>query len=315
MDPPYKLSVAVQIVSNQSNVSIGFALLGAFSMLFFVHPLLEVVHWLQMGMPSGFSVYSLIIQPILTAFAPERWPMSLALSAIGAVLGTGFETLHLRLSAKSGPHGPQNPVIQSTRDLEEMISLGEDAGLEFKSSLRWDRKLGKVNKDLEFVVAKTLCGMMNHNGGILLIGVTDQGTVVGIEDDFPTLKQKNWDGFQQRIMTLAATALGGLFADLIQMAPHQVNEKTVAVLQVVPASSPVFLHDGKTNHYFLRSGNEGVGRQTGGRREPRLQYAEGDDDGLLPRGRGGRNPNHETLRHQPALNESKKPRLDYRAWN
>ena len=52
-----------------------------------------------------------------------------------------------------------------------LIAAGESKTLEFKSSLRWDRREECVNKALEGVVVKTLAGFLNAAGGTLLIGV------------------------------------------------------------------------------------------------------------------------------------------------
>ena len=64
--------------------------------------------------------------------------------------------------------------------VRQWIAKGESETLEFKSSLRWDRKEGRVNKDLERVVVKTLAGLLNaKKGGALLVGVADSGEVSG----------------------------------------------------------------------------------------------------------------------------------------
>src|SRR3546814_8950266 len=68
--------------------------------------------------------------------------------------------------------------------LEEMIFEGESEELEFKQTLRWDVKEGRVNKDLEAVVVKTVAAFGNSiDGGTLLIGVADSGDAVGLEQD------------------------------------------------------------------------------------------------------------------------------------
>jgi predicted HTH transcriptional regulator len=57
--------------------------------------------------------------------------------------------------------------------------------LEFKSSLRWGVPEGGVNKTLEKVIVKTIAGFLNSkDGGTLLIGVADNGTILGLEGDY-----------------------------------------------------------------------------------------------------------------------------------
>ena len=94
------------------------------------------------------------------------------------------------------------------KDLDALIRRGEDDSLEFKSSFRYDYRLQKVNKALEAVIMKTLAGFMNTQGGSLLIGVADDGSIVGLENDFQTLGRKDSDGYTQALMSTVADKLG-----------------------------------------------------------------------------------------------------------
>src|SRR3546814_11123953 len=84
--------------------------------------------------------------------------------------------------------------------LEEMIFEGESEELEFKQTLRWDVKEGRVNKDLEAVVVKTVAAFGNSiDGGTLLIGVEDSGDAGGLEQDFACVGKggvvgRGWEG-------------------------------------------------------------------------------------------------------------------------
>ena len=66
-------------------------------------------------------------------------------------------------------------------DTKGLIEGGENHRVEFKSSIRYDYRQKTTNRDLETVIAKTIAGFMNANGGRLLIGVNDQGEVLGLE--------------------------------------------------------------------------------------------------------------------------------------
>ena len=71
--------------------------------------------------------------------------------------------------------------------IEDMISEGEHEELEFKSSLRWDTEQSCLNKALEGVTLKSIAAFNNTQGGRLLIGVRDDGQVLGLEPDYGTL--------------------------------------------------------------------------------------------------------------------------------
>lgn len=76
------------------------------------------------------------------------------------------------------------------------IKCREDPTLEFKSSFRYDIKLKQPNpKVLEKTIAKTISAFANAQGGTLFIGIDDEGNIMGLEDDYDTLK-KNSDGFE-----------------------------------------------------------------------------------------------------------------------
>ena len=75
----------------------------------------------------------------------------------------------------------------SEQNVRALIAAGENETLEFKSSLRWDRREERVNKVLEQMVVKTLAGFLNALGGTLLIGIDDDEAIVGLAADYATL--------------------------------------------------------------------------------------------------------------------------------
>ena len=74
--------------------------------------------------------------------------------------------------------------LRAHRNAEELIQRGESKTLEFKSTLRWN--LEEDRKDDKLVThstLKTIAAFLNTEGGDLLIGVADDGSIVGIERD------------------------------------------------------------------------------------------------------------------------------------
>ena len=57
------------------------------------------------------------------------------------------------------------------RQLKELIQKGEGIDLEFKSCR------SQLNRN----VYETVCAFLNRNGGTILLGVKDDGTIQGIE--------------------------------------------------------------------------------------------------------------------------------------
>ncbi len=65
--------------------------------------------------------------------------------------------------------------------LEELIAEGESSDLEFKSSLRWDLKENRADKKIGGIALKAIAALSNGEGGTLLIGVNDEGKILGLD--------------------------------------------------------------------------------------------------------------------------------------
>jgi hypothetical protein len=76
---------------------------------------------------------------------------------------------------------------QSLSHIGELISKGESKRVEFKESLSLEVKKNTKEKYIEGAVIKTIAGFMNTDGGDLLIGVCDDGTIRGIDEEIDKL--------------------------------------------------------------------------------------------------------------------------------
>jgi len=88
--------------------------------------------------------------------------------------------------------------------LADRIKSGETPTLEFKSSLRWNIHKNAFDKDIENSVLKTIVAFCNTKGGELLIGVKDNGEILGLDiDNF-----KNADKFLLHLTNLLLDRIG-----------------------------------------------------------------------------------------------------------
>jgi len=78
---------------------------------------------------------------------------------------------------------------EENKNIQKIISEGEGDQVEFKSSLRWDYKANRVNKNLEYVITKEISGFLNSEGGVLFIGGDDNGNILGLKNDYKTFKK------------------------------------------------------------------------------------------------------------------------------
>lgn len=122
--------------------------------------------------------------------------------------------------------------LKMEESIEEVIGGGESEFVEFKETLLWDVREGKKNNELSNVIAKEIVAFLNTKGGKLFIGVTDEGTVCGLERDFKIVKNNNLDGFQLRLSDLIKTKIGLGFMNFIEIKFHEIESNLVCEINV-----------------------------------------------------------------------------------
>ncbi len=146
--------------------------------------------------------------------------------------------------------------------LEDMIAEGESDELEFKSTMRWDIEAREVNKKLEDMIMKAVAAFANSQGGTLLIGVDDDGNILGLERDYLSLGDgADRDKFELHVRNLLNQHFGTAFvASKIRILFHEVGDKEVCQVDVSKANDPMVLRlkdkNGQpTEKFYVRSGN------------------------------------------------------------
>jgi len=133
---------------------------------------------------------------------------------------------------------------------EKLINAGESAKLEFKSSLRWNIKANRIDSAIEHSVLKTIVAFLNSEGGTLLVGVEDNGGVLGIAvDQFP-----NDDKFLLHFGNLFKGKIGKHYTDQVHWELKEVSGMKILRVDCKPSADPVFLKiDGK-EEFYIRNG-------------------------------------------------------------
>ena len=151
---------------------------------------------------------------------------------------------------------PKAVVDDPEQHVRALIAKRESDKLEFKSSLRWDRKEERVNKALERVVIKTVSGFLNAAGGTLLIGVDDDGAVVGIAADCATLKKPDRDGFELHFQNLVDKYLGeAVSASFLTVNFHEIDGQDICQITVDPSDRQIYVQHEGNEVFYVRSGN------------------------------------------------------------
>lgn len=157
------------------------------------------------------------------------------------------------------PYADPDQELQATTDgIAALIAAGEGKVVEFKSTGRKNLHTGDKDPRIEWSALKTVAGFMNVHGGTLLIGVADDGEIVGVEEDYAFLKARDRDHWEQWLTGAIATSMGKPAAAEVEVRFAELNGKTVARLDVGPAATPVFAKppggDGKPL-YMVRLNN------------------------------------------------------------
>jgi schlafen family protein len=226
-------------------------LLGIAVGVFVLFPINEFVYYSEYQATGGPAVRFAATQ-LQEALHGERPKKTVFYSLVGIVLSLGGAAIYATMVRRSEKIRQLSAALDE--DIRSQIAHGESASLEFKSTFRWDLRENRINRALESVVMKTLAGYMNGEGGTLLIGVTDEGGIVGLEKDYSALKKPDRDGFEQVLMAAVASKLGADACQYVQAVFHSVEGKDVCRVIVRPAHRPVYVRDGETPKLFVRTG-------------------------------------------------------------
>jgi hypothetical protein len=145
------------------------------------------------------------------------------------------------------------PVIVHEKPIAELIKLGESATLEFKSTLQWDVVQGAENRLLRRQVLKTIAAFLNSPGGTLVIGVEDDGNILGLARDVK-ITGNSVDKFAVLLTSLISEHIGADYSSLIKIRFENIAESTVCVVDVSQSSIPAYLKLEKGEEFYVRFG-------------------------------------------------------------
>ena len=146
--------------------------------------------------------------------------------------------------------GTSPPVVAAMPSIGDLIAGGETGGVEFKSTLRTNLHTGQPDDKMQLAALKTIAGFLNAKGGTLLIGVSDDGTALGLAaDGFP-----NEDKMGLHLVNLIKDRIGDVFLPYIH--PHFTSQDDERVLSVRCEAGPkaAFVKDGNSQRFFVRGG-------------------------------------------------------------
>lgn len=176
-------------------------------------------------------------------------------------LSGALRDLIFRLLSRDREHRPASAAevlerleaIRTARaDIERLLASDESAKLEFKASLRTPvdsprsedkRSVGERGRALEREAIETLAAFLNTDGGTLVIGVTDDREIIGIEVDYPRVRPKSRDGWRLTFDNLVTYELGAEVMKCIDLQLQPWSGHTIAVIRCSPREEPTWVGD------------------------------------------------------------------------
>ncbi len=143
-------------------------------------------------------------------------------------------------------------AIDALTDADKIRRLareGESKSVEFKQTFSLDIKEQKKAEYLETSALKTLIAFLNTDGGTLLIGVADNGQILGIEAEIEKL-HKNVDKFLLHWKGQIKSRIGEGLYPLIEYRAAKVDTKTVLLVECKASPGPCYLNK---NEFYVRT--------------------------------------------------------------
>jgi len=162
----------------------------------------------------------------------------------------GFDVEPEREEAETG----QNAV----QEIEEIISNGEGNKIEFKPALLYNFKTNKAGISVKAKIATAICAFLNANGGLLFIGLDDDGNPQGLEPDFSLANgKKPKDFFQNEFDQMIEHFLSFSVKANITGQFHELDSKDIFIVTVEPSRNRAIFLKGQNGKEFWIRGNAG----------------------------------------------------------
>lgn len=138
--------------------------------------------------------------------------------------------------------------------IHDLVKRGESEILEFKigacvdidtrknkSELEWKKNSGMGSKIVNEVAA-----LLNSKGGSLLIGITDDGQIEGIDIEYAIAnpRKRNWDGYELFLNDMIHSKIDKKMAHMYyKLVRHHVEKRDVCEIKVEQFDDLVFVDD------------------------------------------------------------------------
>jgi len=172
------------------------------------------------------------------------------IAAFGLFIGIILVSFLMRMYNRSEPLEFSSQKEKYAAKVRQLITAGEGAKVEFKSTLRWHLKADKPAKEIELAVLKTIVAYLNSEGGNLLVGVKDNGEICGLACDHFV----NDDKFMLHFNNMVKQHIGLEFSKYINYRIVEIEDKKVMLVECETSQDPAFLKYIEDEDFYIRVG-------------------------------------------------------------
>ena len=144
-------------------------------------------------------------------------------------------------------------VIGGLTEADEILSIarqGESKFTEFKETLSLDVKKQTKENYIELSALKTIVAFLNTEGGTLLVGVSDDGAILGISNEIDKIRGSSTDKFLLHFKNLLKDRIGAQFYPYIEYNLVKVANNLILAVKCEKSKSPCYL-DG--SEFYVRT--------------------------------------------------------------
>jgi hypothetical protein len=177
-----------------------------------------------------------------------------AIDSIEARHNTGFcERASIASDEPVNSEFDEETMVQMVR---RVIDKGECDSAEFKSTFRWDIRRKEKHGDITHASLKTIAAFLNSEGGCLLVGVADDGSIIGTElDGFDSD-----DKYLLHFYNVTHERLGIIAAKNVKASIVNLEGKSILKAFCNKSSQPVYYKKkgGSVMEFFIRNGPQTI---------------------------------------------------------
>lgn len=162
---------------------------------------------------------------------------------------TGYDEPYWWLRTSDG-----EPPDEETKLWARFIDGGEGKKVEFKSTLRYSIHKKKADKVIEHSIAKTIAAFLNTDGGFLLVGIDDDGQILGLGNDFSLYNKNSLDNFLIAFRNILKSYFGlGIIARLDYDFSY-LGGKRFFYVEMSGSERPIYLNNYGVKEFYVRVG-------------------------------------------------------------